>query len=310
MKKIPFFLVTGFLGSGKTTFLRRLIEQYSGSRKLGIIQNEFAPGSVDGTELKNTGKAFEILEVNNGSVFCVCLLGPFVKSLRKFVDEHNPDVVILEASGLSDPISIGEMLQGPELSDRLYLSHIWCFLDASSFRKLAKNLPRVQHQVRVADTVVINKTDLERSNLEEIKSWIGYLNPFASVESTTYSGVPVSLDPVPDGELPVAAKKKGGLFPVAGSGRPDFGAYVIKTTKIISLEKLQAFLREVSPGSLRIKGFVRVEEDRTMVVQSCYGETSMEEAEGYMGPTELIGVGPGINRDNFGRRFMYYQERD
>ena len=109
MSRIPFILVTGFLGSGKTTFLKRLLARYSGDGKIGIIQNEFAPGSVDGTELKQSGMPFEILEVNNGSVFCVCLLGSFIKSLRTFVEEYQPEALILEASGLSDPISIGEI---------------------------------------------------------------------------------------------------------------------------------------------------------------------------------------------------------
>ena len=124
MSRIPFILLTGFLGSGKTTFLKRLLARYSSDGKIGIIQNEFAPGSVDGTELMQSGMPFEILEVNNGSVLCVCLLGSFVKSLRIFVEECRPDALILEASGLSDPISIGEMLQAPDLSGRLFLSHI------------------------------------------------------------------------------------------------------------------------------------------------------------------------------------------
>ncbi|MCD6354608.1 MAG: hypothetical protein J7L95_03575 [Prolixibacteraceae bacterium] len=52
MNKIPFHIISGFLGSGKTTFLKRIIEQYSSQTKIGIIQNEFAPANIDGVELK------------------------------------------------------------------------------------------------------------------------------------------------------------------------------------------------------------------------------------------------------------------
>ena len=99
MKKnmpIPFYLVTGFLGSGKTTFIKRYLEAFADKKRIGIIQNEFAPGEVDGKELRLTGHSFELLEINNGSVFCVCLLGTFIYSLSEFMDVHHPDMVIME----------------------------------------------------------------------------------------------------------------------------------------------------------------------------------------------------------------------
>ena len=90
MQKIPFHIISGFLGSGKTTFLNKIIENYSDKYKLGIIQNEFAPANIDGTILKKSEKNFDLLEINNGSVFCVCLMGDFVRSLEKFIDNTTP----------------------------------------------------------------------------------------------------------------------------------------------------------------------------------------------------------------------------
>jgi G3E family GTPase len=309
MFRVPFILVTGFLGSGKTTFLKRFLDQYSGSQKIAVVQNEFAPGSIDGPDLKSTGKNFELLEVNKGSVFCVCLLGSFVKSLAGFVKEHKPDVVILEASGLSDPISIGEMLQGPDLSELLYLSRIWSIIDASNFAKLAKNLPRIQHQVRVADRVVINKTDLESSKLEEIKKWVRYLNPFASIVPASYCEINMDFDDDEEEEEanPVALKRKDPVFFLPGSGRPDLAAFVIKSTRPISRDKLEAFLDEVSQKAIRVKGFALLDSGRMLAIQSCFGKTTLEYLEDYSGPTEIMGVGPDLDRGNFGDRFEYYQ---
>lgn len=98
MAKIPFYLVTGFLGSGKTTLLKRYLDKYSDEKKIAVIQNEFAEINVDSRELRKTGKSFELLEMNNGSVFCVCLLGDFVSSLSDFILQHHPDMIVLEAS--------------------------------------------------------------------------------------------------------------------------------------------------------------------------------------------------------------------
>src|SRR6056297_3550803 len=124
--KIPFHIVSGFLGSGKTTFLTRIITDWADKYKLGIIQNEFAPSNVDGVALKNEGKDFQLLEINNGSVFCVCLLGDFTRSLEKFIDTHHPDAIIIEASGLSDTTAIAEVIAAGRLAEKLFLASNWC----------------------------------------------------------------------------------------------------------------------------------------------------------------------------------------
>ncbi|MBK6283442.1 MAG: hypothetical protein IPF54_13020 [Draconibacterium sp.] len=113
-----------FSGSGKTTFLKRIIDKYSDEYKIGIIQNEFAPANIDGAELKKSGKDFNLLEINNGSVFCVCLLGDFVRSLEKFIDEIQPEILIIEASGLSDTTSVAEVISSGSLSEKIYLAPI------------------------------------------------------------------------------------------------------------------------------------------------------------------------------------------
>lgn len=120
MTKIPLYLITGFLGSGKTTFLKNIIKSLGKSKKLGIIQNEFAPANMDGQELKRTtNKDFSLMEVNNGSVFCVCLLSGFISSINKFVEQYNPEIICMEASELSDPVGIGEIFQSPQLSKNI-----------------------------------------------------------------------------------------------------------------------------------------------------------------------------------------------
>ena len=170
MSKIPFHIISGFLGSGKTTFLKRIIDQYSAEKKIGIIQNEFAPANIDGAELKQSGKDFNLLEINNGSVFCVCLLGDFVKSLEKFVDEYQPDDIIIEASGLSDTTSISEIIAASSLADKIYLASNWCIVDAPNFAKVGFMKQRVSHQLRMADIVVVNKTDLIENGLNTIRN--------------------------------------------------------------------------------------------------------------------------------------------
>ncbi len=132
---IPFFLVTGFLGSGKTTFLKKLIENFPENNRIGIIQNEFAPANVDSASIAAHRSGYEILEINNGSVFCLCLLHDFINSLDKFITEYQPDVLILEASGLSDPIAIAQLFDSESLKNKIYLSKIWSVVDACNLSR-------------------------------------------------------------------------------------------------------------------------------------------------------------------------------
>ena len=306
MTKIPFYLLTGYLGSGKTTLLKQILKSIGDGRKVAVVQNEFAPASVDGADLKQTGKSFEILEVNNGSVFCVCLLGSFVKSLAGFLDEVEPELLFMEASGLSDPISIAEMLQGSELAERIYLEHVWTVVDAGRFHKLARNLPRIQHQIRVADTVVLNKCDLVNTGTDEIKDWIRNLNPFASTVESSFCRMDIKLDK-PESLFymaPVALRRAHEHEEIEGSNRPDLGSCVIKTTQGISRNKLESFLDEMGPDSYRIKGFVRLDKGQMVAVQSCFGESEVLPVENYTGPTELVAMGPALVQSEFSRRFM------
>ena len=155
--------------------------------------------------------------------------------------------------------------------------------------------------------MVINKTDLVSSNYDEICTWIKDLNPFAGIETSTYCQINIEAGFSEENPDPVAMRKNEGVYSLAGSGRPDFGAYVIKTTTEISLNNLEAFMNEVAPGSFRIKGFVRIDNNQMMAVQSCFGDIKMEILSDYSGPTELIGIGPDIDHINFGRRFRNHQ---
>lgn len=282
MAKIPFHIVSGFLGSGKTTFLRRIIEQSSTQQKIGIIQNEFAPANVDGVELRKSGKEFQLLEISNGSVFCVCLLGSFTRSLEKFIDEHQPDIVIIEASGLSDTTSISEVISGGSLSEKIYLASNWCIVDAQNFAKVGLMKQRVSHQLRMADVVVINKTDLAHEGTKAMEQEIKKINPFAEIKQSTFCNI--------DFELGNAAINKLYFGDVTPMPRPDINSMVIRTSKTVTWQALQDFLEKWAPLAYRIKGFVRLKEKRTVAVQCTFNSIQIEDVSEDLHQSELIAL--------------------
>jgi G3E family GTPase len=291
---IPFYLVTGFLGSGKTTLLRRIIEDYADDRKVGIIQNEFAPGNVDGKELKGTGKPFEILEINKGSVFCVCLLGGFIDSLSAFIEKEEPDIIFLEATGLADPISIGELLDAPQLNKKIYLAHTWCIVDAPKFLEMEPRMTRITHQVRVADTVIINKTDLS-GDTEAIQKRIKELNPYAEVVKATYCDVAFQQVLLGEPAEPVAIRQSRELSAIEPGGRPDIRSVVIRTSRPVSRERLDRFLEEYLPKTYRMKGYVKLSDGSALALQTSFEQYSSETLPNYNGNTEIIAMGDNIS---------------
>lgn len=282
---IPLYLVTGFLGSGKTSFLKHFLLQNEGKMgKLAVIQNEFSSVNIDRREIQQMGN-YRILEVNNGSVFCVCLLGSFVTSLAAFIDEVEPDGLIMEASGMSDPVSIGQIFQAESLKDRVYLAHVWSVVDARNFSRITFLRNRILHQLRIADTIIINKTDLAGEKTTMVVEEVKQINPFAQVVTATYAQVPVH-----------GLKKALNLFPSGwGKGqqstRPDLESVVIKTGREIDPGKLDFFTGRIKDQNIRCKGYVKIRDGQLVFLQGVYDEFSVRPLPGLTGITELVVLG-------------------
>lgn len=283
------------MGSGKTTFLKRIIEKYSDKKKIGIIQNEFAPANIDGAELKKSGRDFNLLEINNGSVFCVCLLGNFVRSLEKFIDECKPDIVILEASGLSDTTSISEVVSAGSLAEKIYLASNWCVVDAHNFAKIGLMKQRVNYQLRMADVMVINKIDLVENRTESIREEIKKANPFAEIRETTFCNM--------DFELENSAINKFYFGEMKTMPRPEVNSIVIKSGRQLSRYSLKLFLNEWAPKAYRIKGFVNLKEGKTAAVQCTFDSVEIIEIENVFHPTELVAISDQFTLREWNRGF-------
>ena len=295
MQKIPFHIISGFLGSGKTTLLKRIIETYSTEKRIGIIQNEFAPSNIDGTELKSLGKDFHLLEINNGSVFCVCLLGDFTRSLEKFVDHFHPDVLFIEASGLSDTTSVSEVISAGSLSEKIYLASNWCIVDALNYKKAGIMKQRITHQVRMADVVLINKTDLIPGKFVQLEKEIRDINPFAEIKKTVFCNVDFEA-----GNSPIIKFYFTETKPLA---RPAVQSMVIKTSRTISWNSLTLFLHEWAPRAYRIKGYVNLKEKSTVAVQCTFDVVNTTEVQNNFYPTEIIAITDQFTLHDWNRAF-------
>lgn len=304
---IPFHLVTGFLGSGKTTLLQHLLETDLHEKRVAVIQNEFAPANVDAVALRAAG-TWHVTEMNGGSVFCVCLLSSFQGLLSDLLSRLKPEMVILEASGLSDPVAIGLLLQDERLTGRIHLAATWAVIDASRFVEMIDVFPRIRQQIRIADEVIVNKIEACRpESLTEVAMKIAEINPFATMHRTSFCRLVPGVFGCRPLE-PVAMRNAYDLAHEADCERPAVSSALVKTTRRISRTSLAAFLHQFGPEAYRLKGYVWLDDGTVLAVQSCFGDVEMRPYDRYEGPTVLVALGAALDPVSFGRSFRRLTE--
>ncbi len=180
---IDFYLITGFLGAGKTTFLKNFVRLFA-DKKMYLIINEFGSQGVDGELVRELGMA--MAEINNGSIFCACRLDKFEAELHNAVNEK-PDVIITEASGLADPTNVRKVLR--DFNTINYKGAV-CIADAARLVKVFSTAEVSRRQLAVSSLVLLNKTDLATEDQQEnTRELIKQANPAAKIMPTTFGNI-------------------------------------------------------------------------------------------------------------------------
>ena len=175
---LPICLVTGFLGTGKTTFLKNIVAQ-NRDRKIVYLINEFSAHDVDGAVVSAENP--NVVSIPGGSIFCKCLVTEFIGQLKK-VAEHWTDAVgvVIEASGMANPKVMEQMLAETGLSNQYRLATVVSVIDPNSFLKLRHTLPNIISQIEASDVVLINKTDRNApEKITETDTLVREINPAA-----------------------------------------------------------------------------------------------------------------------------------
>ncbi len=156
--RIPVNLITGFLGVGKTTTVRHLLESHPADERWAVLVNEFGEVGVDGALLADQGVIVQ--EVAGGCLCCVAAPA-FTTGLNRVIRQHRPDRILIEPSGLGHPAQVLDTLTGPLYQDVLDVRATVCMMDA---RHLSSPRHRehtnFQDQIHLADVLIANKSDL------------------------------------------------------------------------------------------------------------------------------------------------------
>lgn len=244
---IDLYLVTGFLGSGKTTFLKNFVKCFP-EKKIFIIVNEFGKVGIDGTLLTGSG---EIEEINNGSMFCSCRMDQLEHAFTKAITVH-PDLILIETSGLSDPSGIHAIVNRPEYSEIEYRGSI-CVVDATSFLKVLETAQNCRKQLSVSSIVLLNKCDVAgEEQLTKVQKIILQIQPSAKIHETEYGCFAESWLKDIDSS-PVSANV---------DNRPDITLQkaVIEIAPDTSYDEMEQILKYIKNFTYRTKGFIQLQD--------------------------------------------------
>ena len=180
-------IISGFLGAGKTTLIKKLLQDAFKGQQVVLIENEFGEIGIDGGFLKDAG--IEIKEMNSGCI-CCSLVGDFGTALKEVVEKYHPDRIVIEPSGvgkLSDVIHAVENLH-LEADGEVKLNSAVTVVDVLKCKMYLKNFGEFfKNQVEAAGTIILSRTDTKKATPEKIEAAIELireLNPDATIITT------------------------------------------------------------------------------------------------------------------------------
>ncbi|MCR5468586.1 MAG: GTP-binding protein [Lachnospiraceae bacterium] len=181
-------IISGFLGAGKTTLIKKLLEEVFKGEKVALIENEYGEVGIDGGFLKDSG--IQITEMNSGCICCT-LVGDFAKSLHEVLDTYHPDRIIIEPSGVGKLSDVMKSVLDFEREADVKLNGLVAVVNAKKASKQMRAFGEFfNNQIAYATTIVLSRTsDIKDELLENTVSEMQKLNPKAAIITTPWEDI-------------------------------------------------------------------------------------------------------------------------
>ncbi len=291
------YLIAGFLGSGKTTFLNRIIDRFPKDKKLTILMNEFGEIGVDGTLIE--GDDIDMMEISRGSIFCVCVKTDFIKGLYELSTTVRPDVLIIESTGVANPSDLKRDIELPIFNNRFQFMEQFCIIDAAHFLDAYNAYASLEKQIASSSVFIINKTDLASAEtIEDTKEIVRKFHPDPFFFETTYADIPLDRFLFPEEQIegnddsalekdkkPILSADELEKYidelldsPDLEITPPDQLVSVAYQWSGNSLEQVEQMAEELPSAVLRAKGFVE-EKGNVHIFSYVMGDWTIEKSE-------------------------------
>jgi G3E family GTPase len=275
--KTPIMLITGSLGSGKTTLVRRILEKTP--RRIAVLMNEFGEIAIDSKIIK--GANIDIIELAGGCV-CCSMTGEFEAAIREIIENIGPDFIVVEATGVAESDAL--VYEVEDNLPEVRLDAVVCIVDAY----LSIRHPSVGYtartQIASSDVILINKVDLiTAEEVGAVEDQVRRYNDRALIAETVGCNVDSELI---FGLSPVYRPRQTGI-----PGKMEFQSFTWSTERMLDPEKFEELVRDLPEQVFRAKGFVRFP-DESRLFNYVAGRVDFEEFTSDV--TELVFIGPDI----------------
>jgi cobalamin biosynthesis protein CobW len=293
--KIPVTVVTGFLGAGKTTLIRHLLETANGKR-LALVINEFGDLGIDRAIIEGCGikdcTEDDVIELTNGCICCT-VADDFLPAMEKLLNRPNPpDHIVIETSGLALPKPLVQAFNWPEVRARVTVDGVVAVIDAGAVKegRFAEDTETTSHdspltelfedQLRCADLVILNKTDLlSGDGMETVKREIAPhlgagVKVLGAVEGKVDGRVVLGMGAATED---VIEDRRSHHDDEEDHDHDEFESFVVELGAVSDPASVEARIKQVAADHdvLRIKGFLAVPgKDRRHLVQAVGGRVT------------------------------------
>ena len=183
MERTKIDIISGFLGAGKTTLIKKLLKDAFKGEQVVLIENEFGEIGIDGGFLKEAG--IEIREMNSGCI-CCSLVGDFGASLKEVISKYHPDRILIEPSGVGKLSDVIKAVQGVAEETGLVLNSYTTVVDAKKCKMYMRNFGEFfNNQVEYAGAIIMSRTDIvDEAKSQAAMELLREINPKAAIITT------------------------------------------------------------------------------------------------------------------------------
>lgn len=299
------FILTGFLGVGKTTMLTNTVQKHFGNQKIAIVVNEFGDVGVDSKILTNVHS--EVLEISEGCICCK-LAEEFESGVNEIITKYDPEIIFVETSGASEPFPIFLSLQNLGIS----VEGVICVTDAKNFNDYKDN-STAKYQLGGSNILVLNKTDLvTKDELQEVEKEIIAIKEQYDIKNNLTGKKIFNNYVVHHAQQGIISKEAfEGLYKVDDiigmsdeyqhdnhTSNDSITQKVAYLKDDIEFNDVDEVLNSLPKSIYRVKGVVKTKDvPEPIFINYSFGDASYEPLTNYDGKSLLVFIGESIDSD-------------
>lgn len=249
---IPITIISGFLGAGKTSLLKYILESQV-DKRIAVLVNDFGQLNIDAEQISTIEG--ETVSLTNGCICCTIRDDLLTEVLRLFEKKMLPEHIIIEASGISDPTLVAHTFLMPAMQGVVEVDSIISVVDSEQFLDLDHQFKDLaQRQIKVADLILINKIDLiNKDKLDRVRSQVKRLSPKARILETINSMAPLHL------LLGTHSFDVNNIDKIGNKVHVEFKTWTYHSDEKFTFMAVRKALEDIPDSIYRIKGFIHLE---------------------------------------------------